>query len=196
MFFIISWKILGKKCLLYSFVTKIKSFVCPNSQVNRNYEKQQLILGTSNAWSVTPLSKRTREAAYYIIDWRILEVKNIEICAFVRKYVGYQTRYIPYTISFAKYCVTFYVLFFFFLSAWRDLDKNDGRKSRSKKKQEKVRHMIFLSVAYAANWGTGKPSPCRFIYILFRSTFENGPSKVWTSQDLAWPDLRINKSNE
>ena len=34
----------------------------------------------------------------------------------------------------------------------------------------KVRHMIFLSVAYPANWGgtgnltgTGKPSPCIFI---------------------------------
>ena len=49
---------------------KIKSFECPKSL--RNYEKK--ILGTSDTWSMSPLSWRPSEPAYYIEDCRILEV--------------------------------------------------------------------------------------------------------------------------
>ena len=43
---------------------KIKGFECPKS----NKIMKKIMLGTSNAWSVVHLDKRTREAAYYIID--------------------------------------------------------------------------------------------------------------------------------
>ena len=33
------------------------------------------MLGTSNAWSVTRLFKRTSDTVYYIIDWRISNIK-------------------------------------------------------------------------------------------------------------------------
>ena len=49
------------------FCRKIKSFECPKSI--RNYQKK--ILGTSDAWSTSPLSHRPSKPAYYIVDWRI-----------------------------------------------------------------------------------------------------------------------------
>ena len=44
---------------------KIKSFECPKSI--RNYKKK-IMLGTSDTWSTSHLSKRTSEQAYYVIS--------------------------------------------------------------------------------------------------------------------------------
>ena len=43
---------------------KIKSFECPKSI--KNYEKK-IMLGTSDAWSMSRLSHRPSEPAYYIL---------------------------------------------------------------------------------------------------------------------------------
>ena len=39
----------------------------------RNYENK-IGLGTSDAWSLVHLYKRTSVQAYYIVDWRILDL--------------------------------------------------------------------------------------------------------------------------
>ena len=72
-FFTISCKILCKNCfnLIFYFFnkfTKIKSCECQKSI--RNYIKT-IILGTSDAWSMSHLSRRTSKLAYYIVDCRI-----------------------------------------------------------------------------------------------------------------------------
>ena len=41
----------------------------------RNYEKKNIILGTSDAWSTSHLSQQTSEPAYYIVDCRIVQHK-------------------------------------------------------------------------------------------------------------------------
>ena len=72
-FFIISCKILCKNrfnlfsYFFYNF-TKIKTFECPKSI--RNYEKK-IMLGTSDTWSLSRLSHRPIDPAYYIEDCRI-----------------------------------------------------------------------------------------------------------------------------
>ena len=43
-------------------------FKCP--KFIRNNEKK-IMLGTSDAWSMSLLSLRPSEPAYYIVDWRI-----------------------------------------------------------------------------------------------------------------------------
>ena len=48
---------------------KIKSFECPKSI--KSYEKK-IMLGTSDAWSMSRSSHRPSEPAYYIEDCRIL----------------------------------------------------------------------------------------------------------------------------
>ena len=70
-FFIISCKILCKNCFnlfSYNFTKiKIKSFECPKSI--RIMKK--IILGISDAWSMSRSSHRPSEPAYYIEDCRI-----------------------------------------------------------------------------------------------------------------------------
>ena len=59
---------------------KIKSFECPKSI--RNYEKKN-ILGTSDAWRTSRLPSKP---AYYIVDYRILNVKEdfIKFCGLLK----------------------------------------------------------------------------------------------------------------
>ena len=52
---------------------KIKSFECPKSV--RNYEKK-IILGTSDAWSMSRLAHRLSNPAYYIEDCGISKARQ------------------------------------------------------------------------------------------------------------------------
>ena len=55
----------------YNFTKiKLKIFECSKSM--RNYEKK-IILGTSDAWSMSRLAHRPSNPAYYIEDWLIFE---------------------------------------------------------------------------------------------------------------------------
>ena len=51
----------------------MKSFECPKSI--RNCKK--IMLGTSDAWSTSHLSRQTSEVAYFILDCRIFRVLKI-----------------------------------------------------------------------------------------------------------------------
>ena len=74
-FFIISCTILCKKpfnIFFYNFAKiKNKSFECPKSI--RNYEKK-IILGKSDAWSMSRLVHLPSDPAYYIEDCQILRL--------------------------------------------------------------------------------------------------------------------------
>jgi hypothetical protein len=58
-------KSFSKIVSIYLFIKKIKNFECSKSI--RNNEKK-MMLGTSDAWSMSLLSRHSSEPAYYIVD--------------------------------------------------------------------------------------------------------------------------------